>query len=159
MSNIVIRKAHKQDFDTVVRLTCELQDYLRRFDRRYKSGRAFRPTARKNVRKNFSSRHSRILVVEHSGRVVGFCLGQVRKGFDVYLHDYIGFLYDAYLEPGFRKQGLMGQMLRQQFAWMQKRKVRYVELYVDPLNPVGMGAWVKYGFRPLMIRMRKDLKK
>src|SRR4051812_19589282 len=126
--SFIIRKATKNDLSAIVRMTVALQDHVRSVRPAYKTGTAFRATAEKNTRKYLSSTNNHALIAEHEGKAVGFCLCQIRKPYSVFPEERIGFIYDIYIEPAFRRQRLAGRFLDLQYAWMKKRKVRVVEL-------------------------------
>lgn len=153
-----IRLVTQKDFTAVLELSCKLEDYVVRFDPLYLTGQNFRRIAESYLRKDFKSHNSQIWLVQHGARSIGFCLVRIQKPYAVYAPEKIGYIVDMYIEPKFRRFGLGAKMLKKVVESLRKKNIRHIELFVDVRNTIGFNAWRKYGFRPTLIRMRKNLK-
>lgn len=139
-------------------LTIKLRDFHRKLDKSYKKGKDW-SDARKHLKDALKSKNNLVLLAEFQGQVVGFSLGRIQPAGSIYVHEKIGFIFDVYLEPDFRRKGIVRSLLEKQNIWFKKNRIRFVELYVDVKNKHGFNAWKKHGFRPIMVRKRLDLRK
>jgi ribosomal protein S18 acetylase RimI-like enzyme len=157
---ITIRKASKKDLPIVLNMTCKLRDYHYRLDPVYKNGQLYRSYAKKYLLKDLKSKKSQILLAEGPDKkIIGFCLARIRPPFEEYRPKLVGFIYDIFLVPEYRRQRIGQALIAHQIFWFRKRRLGYVELYMDAQNRVGRGAWMKYGFRPILHKMRLGLQK
>lgn len=103
--------------------------------------------------------HTRVLVAEEDGQVVGYVLGVVVDLVpEMFEHESGGFLADIYVEDAFRGRGIGRALVETLAAWFKTHGVEHFEWHVAASNSEALGFWRAIGGRDLMIRMRADIK-
>ena len=152
-----VRKANKNDIDSIVELNKKLIDYHRRKDKYYKYTSETRKIFRDYLSKIMKKKNVRIIVAEVNGEIIGYFVGSIGKAKPFTSFKKIGRISDAFVEEKFRKSGIGKSMFDELLSWFKKNKVKYVELFVDSKNQAGIKAWRKFGFREFMKRMGLEL--
>lgn len=102
--------------------------------------------------------HTRTLVAEHEGRVVGFVLGLIVDLVpEMFEQEASGFLADIYVEEAYRSRGIGRRLVAELSAWFRSRGLEHMELYVASHNLSGRAFWESVGGREVMRRLRVDL--
>lgn len=102
--------------------------------------------------------HTRTLVAEEDGQLVGYVLGVVVDFVpEMFEQNSGGFLADIFVEDAYRQRGVGRQLVDALTEWFRAHGVHYFEWYVAANNPVGRAFWQSVGGRDLMVRMRIDV--
>jgi ribosomal protein S18 acetylase RimI-like enzyme len=102
--------------------------------------------------------HTRVLVAEKQGELVGFVLGVVVDMVpEMFVEEMAGFLADIYVNPAHRGQGVGRALVDELTEWCRERGVQYVEWYVATSNIEGRAFWKAIGGRDVITRMRINL--
>lgn len=102
--------------------------------------------------------HTRVLVAEEDGEIVGYVLGVVVDLVpDMFQQEYGGFLADIFVEETYRGRGLGRALVDALSVWFKEEGLRHFEWHVAANNPSGLAFWRAIGGRDLMIRMRTSL--
>lgn len=98
-----------------------------------------------------ATRPHAFFVAERDGRVVGF-LFAVREGLDG------GLIYDLYVEPEYRRQGISRSLYRRACAWLYDEGARWLTLSVYAENQPAYAAYAKWGFFPYFVAWEVNLR-
>ena len=80
------------------------------------------------------------------GKLVGYLWVHLRRYRDARLPPVWGYIAQAFLEDGWRGQGLMRPMLENAWAWFREKGMTHITLGVIHKNWIGSSAWYKFGF-------------
>lgn len=102
--------------------------------------------------------HTRVLVAEVDGKVVGYVLGViVDLTPEMFAQENSGFLADIYVDEAYRTQGIGRGLVESLRNWFAERGVKHFEWYVASQNETGRAFWTAIGGRDMMVRMRQNL--
>ena len=68
-----------------------------------------------------------------------------------------GHLIDAYVEPSFRRTGVLRNLENQVRTFLKKRKVTSITLEVQSDNVEGINSWKSLGYMTYEVSMKKDI--
>ena len=110
------------------------------------------------IRSRLNDSHTRVLVAEVDGQVVGFVLGVLVDYVpEMFRQQMGGFLADIYVDDAHRTRGIGRALVDKLAEWFRAHGIDYYEWYVAANNPTARAFWAAQGGRDLMIRMRKRL--
>lgn len=150
MNQVAIREATIEDIPTLKRMEQGVVEAERPFNSMLKEG----PVSYYDIGALIASKQSMVLVADHHGQAIGSGYATLNDSLP-YLqhasHAYLGFMY---VEPNFRRQGIIQRILDELRDWSYGRGVRdfYLEAYSD--NTSAIRAYEKYGFRRNLIEMK-----
>jgi GNAT superfamily N-acetyltransferase len=136
MSNIVIRKARREDCQRIMQLVAELAEYEKAPEQVTVSAEHF-------AESGFGARPVWwAFVAEAEGRVVGFALWYVRystwKGQRMYLEDF-------YVEPAMRGRGIGAMLFEELIAETKRLNMNGMVWQVLEWNEPALNFYRKYG--------------
>lgn len=97
-----------------------------------------------------ATRPHRFFVAERDGRLVGFC-------FTVQEPPDGGLIYDLYVDPEYRRQGISRQLYLHACAWLQEAGAQWLTLSVFVDNEPAYKAYEQWGFFPYFIAWELNL--
>jgi GNAT superfamily N-acetyltransferase len=99
--------------------------------------------------------HTRVLVAEEDGRIVGYVLGVVVDLMpEMFEQEAGGFLADIFVEEAYRGRGVGTDLVNALVDWFRSKGLHYYEWHVAAENQVALAFWEKMGGRNWQIRMR-----
>lgn len=159
IEQVRVRPVEPRDEAAVARLWQMLTDYHVEIDSRLPGatpGAAQRYAARMIERRD--DPHTRALVAEVNGQVVGYILGAVIDLHpDLFAHVDAGFIADIFVDPDYRQRGIARWLVDRMNDWFARRGVRHVELQVAAANQDGIEFWESMGGKVVMHRMRIEI--
>ncbi|MGQ9888544.1 MAG: GNAT family N-acetyltransferase [Aggregatilineales bacterium] len=100
-------------------------------------------------------KHTRVLVAEVDGQLVGYVLGVVVDLMpEMFEHHAGGFLADIFVEESYRGRGLGRALVRALADWFRHNGLRYFEWHVVSSNKSALAFWEAMGGHSFMVRMR-----
>jgi GNAT superfamily N-acetyltransferase len=102
---------------------------------------------------------ARVLVALDSGRVVGYCIGQLMARPPVFRRELHGFVTDMTVTASRRRQGIGTLLMAGMKDWFRAKRVDRVELNVVPGNAAGYSFWRKQGFTDYMHVLYLEIEK
>lgn len=156
----MIRPATSQDAAAIARLWEALVAYHQTLDEGLPAAAPDGGTLyARRLTDRLDDTHTRVLVAEEAGEVVGYVLGVIVDVVpEMFTQAYSGFLADIYVDEAYRGKGIGRALVESLAQWFTERDVRYYEWYVAAHNATGRAFWNAIGGREMMIRMRQDLK-
>jgi len=103
------------------------------------------------------SPESEIMVAEIDGQLVGSGYAQIRKADSFLKHTHFAYLGFMYLKPAFRGRGINQLLLEALISWAKTKGISEIRLDVYDENIVAKNAYLKAGFRPIMLTMRRRI--
>jgi GNAT superfamily N-acetyltransferase len=100
------------------------------------------------------SDQSRVLVAADDNLLVGTGHATIKTSLDYYVHDRHAYLGLMYVEPDYRGQGIIQDILSQLLQWARDEGVNDFYLDVYTANEPAVRAYEKFGFRSNLVEMR-----
>ena len=97
---------------------------------------------------------SLVLVAETAGQLVATGHATLKKSSDYYEHERHAYLGLMYVEPEYRGQGLIQEIIEELLAWARSQGIADFFLDVYAENGRAVQAYEKFGFRPHMLEMK-----
>ncbi len=147
---INIREATVADLATILRFEQGVVKAERPFNSTLKSGTIHYY----DMAAMIVSEQSLVLVAECSGALIGTGHATLRTSLDYLQHDRDAYLGLMYVEPDFRGQGVVQDIIETLLAWARSEGV--VDFYLDVFaeNEPAVRAYEKFGFERNLIEMK-----
>lgn len=97
-----------------------------------------------------ATRPYRFFVAERDGRLVGFCFAVIEPPEG-------GLIYDLYVDPEYRRQGISRQLYVHACAWLQEQGAQWLTLSVYVDNQPAYKAYENWGFFPYFVAWELNL--
>ena len=150
---IKIRPAKEEEIEILLEFEKGIVDTERPFDITLKDGEIHYYDLLELIR----SPESEVVVAEMDGQVVGSGYAQIRKA-DLFLkHTHFAYLGFMYLMPAFRGKGVNQLLLEALITWAKAKGISEIRLDVYDENIVAKNAYLKAGFKPIMLTMRRSI--
>ncbi len=150
---ITIRKARLRDVDEVTELLVEMYKHHEKRDYFFRPRKGARRAWKKYVEHSIRSRKCRVFVADTGEKLAGFVICEIERIEDPYLFRKRGSVYDIFVHPDFRRQGIATMMVKEALKWFKHERLRRVELIVLKNNEYGEGFWRALGFRDFLERL------
>jgi ribosomal protein S18 acetylase RimI-like enzyme len=150
---ITIRKARLRDVDEVTELLVEMYKHHEKRDYFFRPRKGARRAWKKYVEHSIRSRKCRVFVADTGEKLAGFVICEIERIEDPYLFRKRGSVYDIFVHPDFRRQGIATMMVKEALKWFRHERLRRVELIVLKNNEYGEGFWRALGFRDFLERL------
>ena len=103
------------------------------------------------------SPEAEVVVAEIDGQLVGSGYAQIRKA-DLFLkHTHFAYLGFMYVRPAFRGKGINQSLLEALISWAKAKGISEIRLEVYDENIVAKNAYLKAGFKPIILTMRRSI--
>lgn len=146
-----IRKARKEDLNTVVELGFELLRHHCRFNRYYtpiENEKKRKRSQKKHYLECIRSRNAFFIVVVDKGKIIGYVIGEIKKNPPVLLEKRHGEIGEIFIQKEYRKEGLGLFLIQEILYWFRKREIERVVVDFDAKNKIARSAYKKMGFKP-----------
>jgi len=100
---------------------------------------------------------SEVVVAEVDGQLVGSGYAQIRKAEPFLKHTHFAYLGFMYVKPAFRGKGINQSLLESLMSWAKEKGISEIRLDVYDENIVAKTAYLKAGFKPILVTMRKRI--
>ena len=104
----------------------------------------------KHVKRRFSNSRYVHLVAVEDDQIIGFTGAELKSKLTAYM-------MKGYVEPSYRRRGVMRQMEDKLVEILRERGVSTLELKVDSNNREGKSTWVALGYETIRETMRKQI--
>lgn len=151
---IQIRAAVLDDLETLLAFEQGIMNTERAFDPTIKDT----PTNYYDLADLITSPDAEVAVAEDDGEIIasGYALIKEAKAFlkhSCYVH--LGFMY---VVPAYRGKGLNKLVLDHLMEWAKSNSITEMRLEVYQENVSALKAYEKFGFSPLLLEMRMEIK-
>ncbi len=152
-----VRKATKNDIESIVMLNKELADMHHNIDRIYKEGQAVATSFKKYLESIIDKENVLVIVAELDDKVVGYMIGVIEQQRPFLNLKKAGRISDAYVDENYRNRGIGKAMFEELKSWFKKNGINFLTLSVDVRNKDGYAFWKKMGFEEWMVRMKMKI--
>ena len=150
MNQTQIRKATAQDLPALLAFEQGVVEAERPYNSRIRTDSVhYYDIAKLIVRKE-----TLVLVAENSGELVGTGHATLKTSLDYFQHDRHATLGLMYVEPAYRGQGLVQQIIEELMTWARGEGITDFFLDVCAGNELAVRAYEKFGFRANMLEMK-----
>ena len=150
---IKIRPAKEEEIEILLEFEKGIVDTERPFDITLKDGEIHYYDLLELIR----SPESEVVVAEIDGELVGSGYAQIRKA-DIFLkHTHFAYLGFMYVRPSFRGKGVNQLLLEALITWAKAKGISEIRLDVYDENIVAKNAYLKAGFKPIILTMRRSI--
>ncbi len=153
-----IRKAGLRDYEQIRDMqTNFLFEEYKRFDKDINKNypKTYMP---KRIKKNLKSKNIVYFVAQDKNKAVGFIGGEIEKAHAFWRFKKVGYLFQLYVIPSYRRKGLGKKLTKAILDWFKKRKIKWIKLHVYSNNPRAHSLYKKLGFKDFMIELKKVIK-
>ncbi|MCC6316214.1 MAG: GNAT family N-acetyltransferase [Gemmatimonadaceae bacterium] len=140
---IVIRRASREDFETVL----ALRQALRREER--PDEEPIDEELRAMTRRQLSASGQIIFLADDGHRTIGILRCALQAPLDRVTRSAL--LTTAYVRPAWRRQGVMARLVQAASDWCLRHDVRDLRLRNAPDNAAANGAWEALGFKVVQV--------
>lgn len=155
MSEIIIRKAKKSDFDSILKLAKQLWDTEKVFFSNLKDDYFADEQAKSLLLNNILKRKSHFLVAEENNKIIGYIYGYVSRA-DLYKKK-VGYIDQIVVDEEYRRQGICNKLMDSFTEIMKKYGCGYIELNAFKQNIPAVECYKKYGFKEYSVFYMKEL--
>lgn len=137
----------RKDFGAVCELHIQLVEHLASLDsQRYELKKEEKAEFKKGFQEYLGNREAIILVYEENGKVVGYTMGRIKKSVSFLKEPKYGYWHEIVVDRKQRRKGIGSALAKELCKFFEKKKIKYVEGYVDNRNTLSMQTWLKNGF-------------
>jgi ribosomal protein S18 acetylase RimI-like enzyme len=154
---ITIREAREDELLKASELWSEFMDFNAGFNSSFDTRDRAREIFTKEMMAKYPSRDFRMAVADRDGELVGFCFSYISQKPKYFILEKFGFIGDLYVRPGFRRQGIGNDLVKDAINFFARRKVNQIELLVSVKNKSAIEFWEAIGFSHLLTWMYKRI--
>ena len=164
--SIKIRTATSSDVEKICDLNRSLMEHHVRLDQDfYDLKDNYTEIFKKYIKKELKNKQNhknkgaqfKLYVATHEGKIIAYLAGGIKKNTPAYIEEKIGYLSDGYVEPHFRKLGIMKDLTKRFIRWLKSKKIKSIYLEAHHKNTQGLNAWKKLGFEEKVKKMVKKI--
>jgi ribosomal protein S18 acetylase RimI-like enzyme len=108
-------------------------------------------------RKRLESNQIRTIVAEDVGTLAGYVSGSCSESPSVFARGDELHISEVYVAPGYRRQGLAGELLDTLEAWGQAQGAAYAELSVNVRNEAALACYERRGYQERRLKLTREL--
>ena len=150
---IKIRPAKEEELGVLLEFEKGIIETERPFDITLKDGEIHYYDLLELIR----SPDSEVMVAEIDGQLVGSAYVQIRKADSYLKHTHFAYLGFMYVKPAFRGKGINHSLLEALISWIKAKGISEIRLDVYYENIVAKNVYLKAGFKPIMLTMRRTI--
>ncbi|MNX71729.1 putative acetyltransferase [compost metagenome] len=147
-----VRPMRDEEADQVAAMGAEVAAYLATLPGSLPSptGQALVDLTREGYEEYGATRPHAFFVAEREGRLVGFVFAVVEPPDG-------GLIYDLYVAPAYRRQGIARALYRHAAGWLMQQGAEWLTLSVYALNRPAYAAYEQWGFFPFFVAWERNL--
>lgn len=156
---IEVREGTEDDLDEVIELWEMLARHHEQISDEFTLAWDGKRKWSRYLKAKFDEISTKLIVAEEDGKIVGFLLCLLSPNVPVFKERKVGVISDVFVLEERRRKGIARKMLDVAVKWLQKNKVRTLQLGVAHDNLEARAVWRTLGFEPYMIYKRLELDK
>lgn len=157
MLPIHIRKARKQDLDTITKLAHGLMAHHVAIDPFYALDAYAKKSWKKYATALMGDNDAHILIATAEERIIGYCIGKIIKRPPIYAITQMGDIPDCFVNEKYRRQNTGLQLVAKMMYWFRERGITYVGGQVDIRNTKAVKFWQSQGFHSYIYKMNQQI--
>ena len=150
MEDLTIRRATSSDIDTIARLRLSLQQHVEESNplvwRMTERGKKL---LKQEIRKDLSSRNTRVLLAEVGGETIGFAQGEVASRSD-YSPRKVGHISLLYVMKRFRRKGFGRRLIKELCRFYNSNRAEHLTVRYIIGNEEAEAFWTQLGFESII---------
>jgi ribosomal protein S18 acetylase RimI-like enzyme len=154
--DFVVRRASREDVNSIVDLTLRLKRLNEEFDPLY----TIRPDApevvKKYIEESLDNEKVVMLVADHSGKIIGFLRAELRSRL-FYEPHFEGLITDLYVLPAYRRMKIGAALIDKLIEILKSHGIYIVSAEFPPMNKIAVEFYENMGFKPLLYRFFKKV--
>jgi ribosomal protein S18 acetylase RimI-like enzyme len=147
---VTVRNAREHDLDMIIELWKELMDFHKVRDPHFSRSPHGHDKFMEHISGAIASETSKVLVAEHDGTIVGYCLAFIANYPPVFEKEVRGDIADLAVTENYRRTGVGEKLCKEIQHWFKEKKVQRIEVRVAVTNEVSTSFWRKMGYRPYL---------
>jgi ribosomal protein S18 acetylase RimI-like enzyme len=156
--DVVIREARQEDSSYLAEFFARLKTINEELDPMYITVADLREAVEKYIRESLGKDNVVLLVAEHNGSVVG-ALRAVIVDRVFYEPRLEGLITDLYVHPSYRRKGIAEKLIERLEEVLAQRGIELVAAEYPPGNRIANKFYEKLGFRPLLVRVYRRVRR
>jgi GNAT superfamily N-acetyltransferase len=101
--------------------------------------------------------NAEVLVAVVDNEIVGSGYAKILTGKSYHKHSEYAYLGFMYVKPAFRGRGINQRILQELIDWAKSKNLKEVRLEVYDENNIAKNSYLKAGFKPGLLEMRKEI--
>jgi ribosomal protein S18 acetylase RimI-like enzyme len=148
LETVAFRPWNRRDIPVLARLARELYAYIESIDPVWRTSPGAEEHLRSHLLDLFTTRHAMTYVACDGEEIVGFITGSITQRPPVILPHRDGLIDNAYVNYGWRRQGIGTRLSKMLLAWFTEQGVKEVRIHYQVSNQGALRFWERLGFRP-----------
>ncbi len=99
----------------------------------------------------------KIYVAEDEGKLIGYCLGEIRRRPPIYTLREMAFVSDLAVTLRYQRKGLGEELMEKMFEWFKEKGLTYVDLHVAAQNEPAIAFYKKHMFQDTWRQMYRKI--
>lgn len=159
MTDLIIRRARKEDFPLLIALWREMMDVHYSIDKKFEL--SLNPDAAyldylHSIADNYDYA---IFVAQQGNELVGYTIGMILANPAIFALDRYGFIAEMSVAKQHQQKGVGKQLWLHVRRWFHRRGIQVIQLNVAPGNEQGYAFWKKVGFDEFLHILWHDIPK
>jgi GNAT superfamily N-acetyltransferase len=101
--------------------------------------------------------NAEVLVAVVDNEIAGSGYAKILTGKSYHKHSEYAYLGFMYVKPAFRGRGINQRILQELIDWAKSKNLKEVRLEVYDENNIAKNSYLKAGFKPGLLEMRKEI--
>jgi ribosomal protein S18 acetylase RimI-like enzyme len=154
--NVIIREAKKSDLNQIKEMNWNFFNFYldNKFDDLMKRSEKARIWGRRFIDRTFKNKNWKYFVAEDNKKLVGFINGKVDNCYPIYGENKHGVIWLVYVDESYRNKGIGKKLVNKLITWLKKKKIKFVETSVSPLNKISQKMLESLGFKEIEKKYR-----
>jgi GNAT superfamily N-acetyltransferase len=151
--NVIVRKAHIRDLDTLLEFEQGVIASERPFDKSIKDVKV----TYYDLNRLMDDDNAQLVVAEVDGVLVGSGYALLKQSEPFEKYDYYSYLGFMFVDPKYRRKGINKKIIDWLIEWSKSRGITEIRLDVFDQNESAATAYEKLGFSKTLVNMRMNV--
>jgi len=151
--NFEIKQASLQQLARLKQIEQLIIQAEHNFERNFRAGEIYYYDLESLIK----SQDALVLVAENNGEIIASGYAKIKPSLDYLQDDFHAYLGFMFVEPKFRGQGIIQDIIKRLVSWSKSRGMTVVCLEVLNKNDAAISAYKQLGFEKNLVEMRLNL--